>query len=107
MGHKIRILLIDDHDLFRESLSRLLEAEPDNLRVQARLADLQLSTGQQKEAVETLHNAMQQVLDRGDYAEANRLGDRDDRREVLVERARSIPGPQPPSRQSPSLLRRD
>jgi DNA-binding NarL/FixJ family response regulator len=29
MGEKIRILLIDDHDLFRESLSRLLDAEPD------------------------------------------------------------------------------
>jgi DNA-binding NarL/FixJ family response regulator len=29
MGQKIRILLIDDHDLFRESLSRLLDAEPD------------------------------------------------------------------------------
>jgi DNA-binding NarL/FixJ family response regulator len=29
MGQEIRILLIDDHTLFRESLSRLLEAEPD------------------------------------------------------------------------------
>ena len=29
MGQEIRILLIDDHSLFRESLSRLLEAEPD------------------------------------------------------------------------------
>jgi two-component system, NarL family, nitrate/nitrite response regulator NarL len=27
--HQIRILLVDDHGLFRESLSRLLEAEPD------------------------------------------------------------------------------
>jgi len=29
MENQIRILLIDDHSLFRESLSRLLEAEPD------------------------------------------------------------------------------
>jgi DNA-binding NarL/FixJ family response regulator len=29
MRQQIRILLIDDHSLFRESLSRLLEAEPD------------------------------------------------------------------------------
>jgi DNA-binding NarL/FixJ family response regulator len=29
MEQKIRILLVDDHSLFRESLSRLLEAEPD------------------------------------------------------------------------------
>ena len=57
-------------------LRKLLEAEPDNLRVQTRLADLQLSMGHQKEAADTLHNAMQQVLERGDHAEANRLGDR-------------------------------
>jgi len=29
MKQRIRILLVDDHSLFRESLSRLLEAEPD------------------------------------------------------------------------------
>lgn len=29
MKQEIRILLVDDHSLFRESLSRLLEAEPD------------------------------------------------------------------------------
>ena len=29
MGREIRILLVDDHGLFRESLSRLLQAEPD------------------------------------------------------------------------------
>src|SRR5271155_5136101 len=29
MQQQIRILLVDDHSLFRESLSRLLEAEPD------------------------------------------------------------------------------
>jgi DNA-binding NarL/FixJ family response regulator len=34
MGQEIRILLVDDHSLFRESLSRLLQAEPD-LRIVA------------------------------------------------------------------------
>src|ERR1700730_1873837 len=29
MAQPIRILLVDDHSLFRDSLSRLLEAEPD------------------------------------------------------------------------------
>src|SRR5580700_292594 len=29
MEQQIRILLVDDHSLFRESLGRLLEAEPD------------------------------------------------------------------------------
>ena len=29
MSSEIRILLIDDHSLFRESLSRLLQTEPD------------------------------------------------------------------------------
>ena len=29
MGQPIRILLVDDHSLFRDSLSRLLQAEPD------------------------------------------------------------------------------
>jgi DNA-binding NarL/FixJ family response regulator len=29
MGREIKILLVDDHGLFRESLSRLLQAEPD------------------------------------------------------------------------------
>jgi DNA-binding NarL/FixJ family response regulator len=29
MGQEIRILLLDDHGLFRESLSRLLQSEPD------------------------------------------------------------------------------
>ena len=57
-------------------LRKLLEAEPDNLRVQTRLAELHLSMGQKKEAVETFHSAMQRVLDQGDHAEALRLADR-------------------------------
>jgi len=57
-------------------LRKLLEAEPDNLRVQIRLAELHLSMGQQKESIETFQGAMQKLLDQGDYAEAIRLADR-------------------------------
>src|SRR4029077_2728450 len=57
-------------------LRKLLEAEPDNLRVQMRLAELHLSLGQKKESIETFHSAMQKVLDQGDHAEAIRLADR-------------------------------
>jgi pilus assembly protein FimV len=57
-------------------LRKLLEAEPDNLRVQIRLAELHLSMGQKKEALETFHSALQRVLDHGDHAEAIRLADR-------------------------------
>jgi tetratricopeptide (TPR) repeat protein len=57
-------------------LRKLLEAEPENLRVQIRLAELYLSMGQKKESIETFHNAMQRVLDQGDHAEAIRLADR-------------------------------
>src|SRR6202521_5590765 len=39
-------------------LRKLLEAEPDNLRIQTRLAELLLSMGQQNEAVATFYSAM-------------------------------------------------
>jgi pilus assembly protein FimV len=57
-------------------LRKLLEAEPDNLRVHTRLGELQLAMGQQKESTETFYNAAQRVLDRGDHEEAIRLADR-------------------------------
>jgi tetratricopeptide (TPR) repeat protein len=57
-------------------LRKLLEAEPDNLRVQVRLAELHLSMGQQKEAIETFHGAMEKIHEQGDHAEAIRLADR-------------------------------
>ena len=57
-------------------LRKLLEAEPDNLRVQIRLAELHLSMGQQKEAIETFYGAMQKIFEQGDHAEALRLADR-------------------------------
>src|SRR5258708_3480283 len=57
-------------------LRKLLEAEPENLRVHTRLGELQLAMGQQKEAIETFYIAVQRVLDQGDHTEAVRLADR-------------------------------
>jgi len=57
-------------------LRKLLEAEPDNLRVHTKLGELQLVMGQQKEAIETFQIGVQRVLDHGDYAETVRLADR-------------------------------
>ena len=57
-------------------LRKLLEAEPENLRVHTKLGELQLAMGQQKDAIETFHLAVQRVLDHGDHAEAVRLADR-------------------------------
>jgi tetratricopeptide (TPR) repeat protein len=67
-------------------LRKLLEAEPDNLRVHTRLGELQLVMGQPKEAIETFHNAAHRALDHGDHAEAIRLADR-----VLGENAQHQP----------------
>jgi pilus assembly protein FimV len=57
-------------------LRKLLEAEPDNLRVHTRLGELQLVMGQTKEATETFYNAAHRALDHGDHAETIRLADR-------------------------------
>jgi len=57
-------------------LKKLLEAEPDNLRVQTRLAELHLSMGQEKEAVEMFHGALEKLQERGEHPEAVRLADR-------------------------------
>jgi tetratricopeptide (TPR) repeat protein len=57
-------------------LRKLLDAEPDNARVQSRLADLLVSTGQSADAANVLRIAAQQVFRRGDHAEALKLIDR-------------------------------
>jgi tetratricopeptide (TPR) repeat protein len=57
-------------------LQKLLEAEPDNLRIQVRLADLYHAMGKDKEAVEAYVSAAERVLGRGDHAEAEKLADR-------------------------------
>ena len=57
-------------------LRKLLEAEPDNLRVLTQLADLLSSMHLPAEAAETLRNAAEQLQRRGDHAEAVKHLDR-------------------------------
>lgn len=57
-------------------LHKLLEAEPENLRVQTRLAELYNAIGQPKEAVETYTTAAQRLLERGEHADAEKLAER-------------------------------
>ena len=59
-----------------EVLQRLLDVEPENPRVQMRLAELYNVMGQKKEAAHTYIAYAQRVLERGDADEANRLTDR-------------------------------
>lgn len=57
-------------------LKKLLIAEPDNLRIQTRLADLYQAMGQTREAIEMYVAAAQRSLARGDQAECERLADK-------------------------------
>src|SRR6266446_3670597 len=57
-------------------LKKLLQAEPDNLRIQIRLADLYQAMGQTREAIEAYVSASQRALARGDQAESERLADK-------------------------------
>src|SRR5580704_3105099 len=57
-------------------LKKLLMAEPDNLRIQIRLADLYQPMGQTREAVEAYVSAAQRALARGDQAECEKLADK-------------------------------
>ena len=57
-------------------LQKLLDVEPDNLRIQVRLADLYHAMGRDKEAVEAYVSAAERVLGRGDHTEAERLAER-------------------------------
>lgn len=57
-------------------LKKLLSAEPDNLRIQVRLADLYQAMGQSGEALATYISAAQRALARGDQAECDRLADK-------------------------------
>jgi tetratricopeptide (TPR) repeat protein len=57
-------------------LKKLLLAEPDNLRIQTRLADLYQAMGQSKDAVEAYVAAAQRSLARGDQAESEKLADK-------------------------------
>jgi pilus assembly protein FimV len=57
-------------------LRKLLAAEPDNLRIQIRLADLYQAMGQAKDAMEMYVSAAQRALARGDQAECEKLADK-------------------------------
>src|SRR6202048_3363951 len=57
-------------------LKKLLLAEPDNLRIQIRLADLYTAMGQTVDAVEAYVSAAQRALARGDSVECEKLADR-------------------------------
>ena len=57
-------------------LKKLLMAEPDNLRIQIRLADLYTAMGQTADAIEAYVAAAQRALARGDSAECEKLADR-------------------------------
>src|SRR3974390_2406765 len=57
-------------------LKKLLLAEPDNLRIQVRLADLYHAMGQPDAALEVYVSASQRALARGDQAECERLADK-------------------------------
>src|SRR5229473_2920349 len=57
-------------------LKKLLLAEPDNLRIQIRLADLYTAMGQSADAIEAYVSAAQRALARGDSAECEKLADR-------------------------------
>src|ERR1700675_3288579 len=59
-----------------EVLHRLLDVEPENLRVQMRLAELYNVMGQKKEAALTYLNYAQRLLDRGEHEEAEKLLER-------------------------------
>ena len=57
-------------------LKKLLLAEPDNLRIQIRLADLYQAMGQSRDAVEAYVSAAQRALARGDHSECEKLADK-------------------------------
>jgi tetratricopeptide (TPR) repeat protein len=59
-----------------EVLHRLLEVEPENLRVQMRLAELYNVMGLRKEAAHTYLNYAQRLFDRGESDEAEKLIER-------------------------------
>ncbi|HKW88211.1 MAG TPA: DUF6584 family protein [Candidatus Acidoferrales bacterium] len=58
-----------------EVLRRLLEAEPDNPRVQRRLAELYMAIGQKKEAAQTYLAYARYLAEHGDPVEAAKMAD--------------------------------
>ena len=58
-----------------EVLRRLLEVEPDNPRVQRRLAELYMAMGQKREAAQTFVQFARYLHEHGDIAEAQKMAD--------------------------------
>jgi pilus assembly protein FimV len=57
-------------------LKKLLLAEPDNIRIQIRLADLYQAMGQSRDAVDAYVSAAQRALARGEHSESEKLADK-------------------------------
>jgi len=57
-------------------LKKLLSAEPDNIRIQIRLADLHQALGQTDEAEQAYVEAAQRALARGEHAESEKLAEK-------------------------------
>ncbi len=57
-------------------LKKLLMAEPDNMRIQVRLADLYQAMGQTKEAVEAYVDSAERAMARGEQQECERLAEK-------------------------------
>src|SRR5437867_3290731 len=75
-------------------LKKLLQAEPDNIRIQIRLADLYQAMGQTRDAIDAYVSASQRALARGDQAESEKLAEKALKLEpnnaaALIVRARS------------------
>jgi tetratricopeptide (TPR) repeat protein len=58
------------------TLRKLLDLEPENLRVQLRLADLYTAIGQKDEAALAYLNSAHRMLDKGDFVEAKKMAER-------------------------------
>ncbi|GAC1630409.1 MAG: hypothetical protein NVS9B14_01010 [Candidatus Acidiferrum sp.] len=76
-------------------LKKLLLAEPDNLRIQIRLADLYHAMGQNAEAIEAYVSAAQRAIARGDHGECEKLCEKalkldPDNFSAITARARSL-----------------
>src|SRR6266567_363538 len=71
-------------------LRKLLLAEPDNLRIQIRLADLYQAMGKPAEAVETYVSAAQRALARGDHAESDKQSDKALKLDAVNAAARTV-----------------
>jgi tetratricopeptide (TPR) repeat protein len=59
-----------------ETLQKLIDLEPDNLRIQLHLAELYQNIGQPQEASRAYLRSAHRMLDRGDFAEALKMADR-------------------------------